>query len=391
MKIALFTDVFTEKIISGAVVSIIRISKGLADRGHKIYLIVPDGEDTIKLKHKNIEIIQVPSIPAFFYPGFRLTSFYNPKITEYLKKEKVEIIYLTTPMILGIEAVLTAKKLKIPLAGTFHTLVYKADYLKVVGLDFWIIKKILLWFHKFLYSRCDLVTCPSESALKEILMYKLGGKRNIAISNGIDPKIFDNKKAKEIKNKYNPNGKIILYVGRISDDKKIFYLFDIFKMITEKLPNVRMIMIGGGVQMKEVKEKIEKLGIENKIFLLGQMKHEKLVRSGVFGASDLFMTASITETEGITTLESQVNGLVCVGTNASGTKDLIKNNYNGFLVKDGNKEEFAEKVIRLLTDEKLYKRMRKNTLKEVKKYYVNKIISKWEKEFRNLIKNNKNK
>ena len=143
--------------------------------------------------------------------------------------------------------------------------------------------------------------------------------------------------------------------------------------------------------MKEVKEKIEKLGIENKIFLLGQMKHEKLVRSGVFGASDLFMTASITETEGITTLESQVNGLVCVGTNASGTKDLIKNNYNGFLVKDGNKEEFAEKVIRLLTDEKLYKRMRKNTLKEVKKYYVNKIISKWEKEFRNLIKNNKNK
>lgn len=389
MKIALFTDVFTEKIISGVVVSILRIAKGLADKGHKIYLIVPKGEDTIKFRHKNVKVIEIPSIPAYFYPGFRFTQFPNPKLTEYLREEKVDIIYFATQMLLGIQAIVTSRKLNLPLVGTFHTFVHKEDYLKMAGFNFKIVKRILLWYHRKLYNKCNLVTCPSDSALKEVINERLGGERNITISNGIDPSIFDNRKAREIKKKYNPNGKTILYVGRISEDKNIFYLFEIFKIVTERLPDVRMIMVGGGVQMKKVKEKIKELDIGDKIFLLGQMKHEKLVKSGVFGACDLFMTASMTETEGITTLESQVNGLVCVGADAPGTKDLIKNNYNGFLVKDGNKKEFAEKVIKLLTDEALYNKMKENTLNEVKKYYIDKVVKKWETEFKILLKTKK--
>jgi 1,2-diacylglycerol 3-alpha-glucosyltransferase len=391
MKIAVFTDVFTEKIISGVVVSVMRIVKGLADRGHKIYLMVPRGDDTVNLRHKNVKMIKEPSVPAYFYPGFRFTSFYSPKTAGYLRREKIDAIYFVTEMTLGIQAIITSRILKVPLVGTFHTFIYKDDYLRLLGLDFRIIKNILLWYYRKLYSKCDLVTCPSESALEEITKNRLGGKRNIAISNGIDEKIFDNRKSSIIKKKYNPGGKIILYVGRISEDKNIFYLLDVFKLITEKLDDVKIIMVGGGIQMKEVKEKISGMNLDDKIFLLGQMKHEKLVKSGIFGACDIFMTASVTETQGITVLESQANGLVCMGTDAPGTKDLIQNGYNGFLIKDGNKKEFAEKAVQLLTDENLHNMMRQNTLKEIKKHYVGRIIERWEKEFSRVIGKSKSK
>ncbi len=87
MKVALFTDVFSPKMISGVVVSTVNLAKGLADRGHKIYIISSKNKDKKEFKYKNIKVLRVPSVPAFLYPGFRLTGFYSPKITKYLGNE----------------------------------------------------------------------------------------------------------------------------------------------------------------------------------------------------------------------------------------------------------------------------------------------------------------
>jgi len=329
MKIAVYSDVFGGKMANGVVVSIIKLVKGLADKGHKIYLVVSKNEDNVKFRYKNVKIIEAPSIPAFFG---------------------------------------------------------KEDYLKVVGLNYEFMKKLTWVYQRFLFNRCDLVTCPSESTLKEILKNGIKGKRNIAISNGIDKNDFDNSKSGLIKKRYNLHGKTILFFGRVSLEKNILYLIDVFKMITDEIPGVKLMFVGDGPQLKEIKEKVEEIGIKDKVIFTGMIEHKKLMKSGIIGACDIFITASLTETQGLTTLESQVNGLVCVGTDATGTKDLIKDGYNGFLVKNGNKKEFAKKVVKLLTDEKLYSRMKTNTLKEVKKHYIKNIVNIWEKELKLLVK-----
>ena len=79
MKIAVYSDVFGGKMANGVVVSIIKLVKGLADKGHKIYLVVSKNEDNVKFRYKNVKIIEAPSIPAFF-PTLRFASPYNPKI-----------------------------------------------------------------------------------------------------------------------------------------------------------------------------------------------------------------------------------------------------------------------------------------------------------------------
>lgn len=383
MKIVIFTDAFIPQ-YNGIVTTTISLVKGLADKGHKIYIIAPKYKNFKEFEYSNVKVIRVISIPAGFYPDFKLTNFFSPNIFRFLKKEKVDIIHFQTPLTLGIQAVILSKVLKVPLVGTYHTFIADEQYLKHIKLDYKKVKELAWKYSKLYYNRCDLITCPTEIAKKELLKNSFNEPIK-AISNGIDPKIFDNSKSKQIKNKYNPNGNLLLFVGRIAHEKNVLYLLRCFKLIVRKMPETKLFLIGDGPQMKEVKRKIKQLDLSKNIILTGRIDHDKLAKSGIFGACDLFITASTTETQGITMLEAQANGIVSLGIDEGGTKDLIKNNYNGFLIENNNKEDFVDKVVLLLKDKKLYRKMKKNTLKEIKKHNMRNVIDIWEEEYKQLI------
>jgi len=384
LKIAIFTDTFIP-IIDGVVTTTINLAKGLADRGHKIYIIAPRFRELAKeFAYKNVKVKRMPSIPAFFYKGYRFTSPLSIAVIKYLKKEKIDIIHFQTPIGLGVQALFAARVLKKPVIGTFHTFFTDPGYIKHISTNHGFAQKLSWFYARRYYNRCDLVTCPSESAKKELLEHGFTSPIKV-ISNGIDMSVFDNSKWKKMKLKYNPNGKILLFVGRIAFEKNLDYLLDCFKLVVKKQPKVKLVIVGDGPQMDELKESIIQKGLAKNVVLTGRIEYNKLVKSGIFKASDLFITASTTETQGISTLEAQANGLVCVGIESRGIKDLIKNNYNGYLVENGDKQAFAGKVIKLLTDRKLHNRMKKNTLKEVKNHRIENVIKIWEKTYSNLV------
>jgi len=390
MKIALFTDTFAP-LVDGVVTSTVNLAKNLADRGNKIYIIAPNFNKKFKeFKYHNIKVKRIYSLPAFFYSGYRFTYPFSFKILKYLKKEKVELIHFQTPVILGLQAILISKILKLPLVGTFHTFFTNADYLKHIKMDYKSVENMAWFYARAYYNKCDLVTCPSEQTKKELL--KHGFKKQIkVISNGIDLRIFKNSKYVYTKKKYNKDSKCLLFVGRVAHEKNLKYLIDCFKLVSKKLPEIKLLIVGDGPQMGELKEKIKSSGISNKVILARAIEHEKLIKSSIFKDSSLFITASVTETQGITLLEAQANGLICVGINAGGIKDLIKNGYNGYLVENGDKQKFADRVIKLLKDKKLYVKMKKNTLKEIKKHKIEKVVDSWEEEYSRLINLFKNK
>lgn len=382
MRIAIFTDTFTPQ-INGVVTSTINLAKGLADKGHKICIIAPKFKKIIEFKHKNIKVLRVNAIPAGFYEDFKLT-YFEPRLVKYIKKEKIDIIHFQTPISLGMQAILISKMLKIPLVGTYHTAISEPQYLKHIKLDNKFVKRLSWIYSRLFYNKCDLITCPSKSTMKELIANKLKKDMKI-ISNGINTNIFDNSKSLSVKNKLNKDGDLVLFVGRIAHEKNILYLLDCFNLVLKKMSKVKFILIGDGPQMEEVKEKIISLGITNNIMLLGRIEHDELIKSSIFGACKIFATASLTETQGITLLEAQANGVVGIGVNAKGTKDLIIDGYNGYLVKKGNKKEFADRIITLLSDKKIYNKMKKNTLKEIKKHDMHNVIKKWEDTYSEVI------
>ena len=75
-----------------------------------------------------------------------------------------------------------------------------------------------------------------------------------------------------------------------------------------------------------------------------------------------------------------------VGIAEGGTKDLIKNGYNGFLVKKRDKRGFVKSILKLLSNKKLYTKMRENSMEKIREQDLRLIINQWEKEYARLIK-----
>ena len=393
MKIAIFTDAFTQ-MHSGVVTATINLAKGLADKGHKVYIIATKFKIKKEFSYKDIEVIRIPGIPSLLSPEFKMTAIYSSKLMRYLRQKDVDIIHFATPLSLGMQAILIAKKLNKPLVGTFHTFSADKEFLKGIHLDFNPVIKYIqkfMWGHnKFYYNKCDLITCPAKTTKEELIANGLS--KNIkVISNGIDFRIFDNSKWKEVKKKYNKNGKLLLFIGRVAPEKNISYLLNRFSRVIKKLPSTKLMIIGDGPSMNETKKKIEELGIKKNVILTGKIAYDELVTSSIFKACDLFVSASVTENQPMTVLEAQINGLPCVGINIRGMKDLIQNGYNGYLTEENNPDEFSNRIIELLSNDKLKNKMKKNTLKEVKVNDLRKVIEIWEETYKKLIETKKKK
>ena len=383
MKIAIFTDDFLPK-IDGVATANFELAKGLADRGHSIIIICPKYNENNDFFYKNIKVVRIRGIPAFFYPDYIITSIFHKKIYSIIKKEKVDIIHVQTPLTLGLEGSIIAKLLHKPLVKTFHGMLAHPEYLKYVKMNNKFGEFFAWKLMKLFYENCDLLSCPSDSTKEELLKRKFKTKIK-AISNGIDFSVFDNSKWKKVKNTYNKNGPIIFFLGRIAHEKNILFLFQSLKKVFQKVPSAKLLVVGDGPFMEKVKFQTKKDNIEKNVIFLGKIPHHELVKSGIFKACDFFVNPSVTETFGLTTLEAMVNGLPCVGVYASGTKDLIKDGYDGYLVNNGDNDLFSKNMIKLLEDKKLLKTMSKNAIKEAKKHSINKIIDVWEKEYLELI------
>lgn len=386
MRIAFFTDTFHPQ-INGIVTSIVAIAKKLADRGHVIYIIAPKFTKAEHFYYPNITVFRRPSLPALIYEGFKFTLPFDPWLIKFITDEKVGIIHFHTPITLGLQAVLIAKLLSIPLVGTFHTFFADPNYLKHIKLNNRIMERLAWKWSNSYYNRCDLVVCPSEGTKVELIVKKC--KKPIkVIHNGIDLSMFSNAKSGSVKKFYNGSGKLLLFVGRIAHEKNLPYLLECFALVLKKVPSAKLVMVGDGPQMPELKAKIRALGISQKVILTGQIKHEKLVKSGIFGACDVFVTTSTTETGPVSVLEAQANGLVCVGVKSRGM-GVIKDDVNGYLVEPSDKRGFVCSVVKLLTNEKEYVRMKRATLKEIRKYDINSITKVWEQTYKGLV-NRKN-
>jgi 1,2-diacylglycerol 3-alpha-glucosyltransferase len=386
MNIAIFTDTFLPQ-TNGVVTATIDLAKGLSKNGNKIIIFAPKYNTKKEFKYKNVKVIRESGIPALFYEDFKLVIPNFLKIQSIIKKEKIEIIHFQTPISLGMQAIMIAKLNNLPLVGTFHTFFADPEYLKHIKINIKPIQDIAWTFSNMFYNRCNLVTCPSEHAKTELL--KNNCRKEIkVISNGIDFekfRIINKKIIENTRKKYNEKGPLLLYVGRIAHEKNMIFLIECIKDVIKKEINAKLLIVGGGPQLNMLKEKIKEQNIEKNIILTGKIEHEKLIKSGIYAACDIFVTASETETQGITVLEAQINGLVTVGIDKKGVSELIKNNKNGFLIKSKDKKGFVDAVLKLIRNQKKYHELKKGTLIEIKVHELSSVIKIWEEEYKKLI------
>lgn len=350
MKIAFLTDVY-KPVMNGVVISITSFAEQLRRFGNAVYIFAPrypgyrDREGHVK----RFRIVQ--KLPANYYLQIPVSVGIGNLIKE------CDIIHVHHPFVSGLVGLYRSKLHRIPLVFTHHT-VYEeySHYMPFIGKteEF---KKGLNEYVAFFCNNCDCVIAPTES-IRELLKARGVKTRIEVIPTGFNMQRFQKADGSRIRKKYG-GGILVLYLGRMAKEKNIELLIDVFKDLTKKNKSVKFIFVGEGPLREELEKKTEEF---KNIIFTGRVREVE----PYYKAADIFVSASKTETQGIVFAEAKAAGLPVVALDAMGARDMVKDNDDGFLAD--TKEDFKAKLLELIENEKLRKKMSKNALKNSKNY-----------------------
>lgn len=402
MRIAIFTNNYLPNPY-GVTQSIESFRRQFERRGHTVYIFAPKWKGyadknpnacpTENFSQKNFgRVFRYPSVDIKYKISFPLAIPYSFKISKILKNLKLDIIHSQHPNLLGGAAAKWAKRKKIPLVFTWHTLydqyVHFAPLVPKKWAAEWIIKKAVDYANK-----ADFVITPTESAKKIIKNWGVKNENIVAIPSGIDENNFINPDRSIIRKKYGISGDetLLFTVCRLTAEKNVEFLFRTVMRAMKLYEKSKFLIVSDGDLLDKLKLMAKENNLENRIFFAGIVAREKI--KNYFAAGDIFVYASKSETQGMIVSEAMYMGLPVVAVDATGSKDLIENNINGFLVPENSPREisqgetppgrgisqgedkFAGAVTKLIKDSELRKRFGEKSAEIAREKYTDKVCA----------------
>ncbi|MEO0685382.1 MAG: glycosyltransferase family 4 protein, partial [Cyanobacteria bacterium J06649_11] len=154
----------------------------------------------------------------------------------------------------------------------------------------------------------------------------------------------------------NDNRPTLLFVGRITAEKNVNQLLDIYPIVADKIKDVHLVIVGSGPIEEEIKQRALKFG--SGVTVWGESHGQELL--GLFARADVFVNPSITENFCTTNNEALASGTPVVAAVAPSTAEQVTPGHNGFLAEPNNTEDFAEKIIQILENPQLKDQMTAN-------------------------------
>ena len=152
------------------------------------------------------------------------------------------------------------------------------------------------------------------------------------------------------------NAKEITFIGRLSKEKGLVDLIDVFKLVNIKKPDWHLNIIGDGTEREKLINKIKEDNLENVITLPGFKNKDEL--KTILLQTSLYVMTSFTESFGLVLIEAMAYGIPCLAfDSAQGANEIIDNQVNGYLIPDRNKEAMASALLTLINDLNLRKEM----------------------------------
>lgn len=339
--------------MDGVVRSIIDFRRALEAQGHEVFIFAP-GDRKTKKNNKDKHVFYSTAIPFLPYPDYKIAVF--PFLKELtIRKLKIDLIHTHGMASMGLSALAASRMLNLPIVGTFHTMIPKAMGYVVKSKRMEKLAENTAWkYLHYYYGKCDAVLAPSEELKKELVSRKF--KNVFTVPNGVDRQKFnENVSGKIIRDKY--GGKLFMYLGRVASEKDIPQLLRALPFVLGNLKDAKLLIVGTGPAVDECKNFAEDIDIADKVFFTGFVSEEMV--AAYYNATDVFVSPSSFETEGLCMLEALSCGKPAVGVNAGGAKYLVKNGFNGYLVTPKKPSLLAEAMIKAYAEKE---QMRKNCL-----------------------------
>lgn len=349
MKIGLFSDTYYPQ-INGVSTSVQQLADELIKHGHEVYIIT---SSDLKKTTREDNIIRLPGFKIKKLYGYNLSGFYSYLASSYLKKLNLDIVHAHSEYGIGIYARIVAKAFDIPLIYTYHTM--WEDYTHYItqvtrGHFESSLKKFIVVFSKIFADNSSELIVPSLKTKKAMIRYGVTNKINV-IPTGLDiskfnASQFEPEEILELRKEYGlkEDDFVAVYVGRIALEKNIDEIIKAFTIIKDrKIDNIKLVIIGSGPYYEELQEYIKQEKLLDYIQLLGVIEHEKIPT--YYQLANIFVSASTSETQGLTYLEAMASHLPVLCYFDYNLEEIIEDNVNGFFVD--NYSDFADKLVEI--------------------------------------------
>ena len=383
MRVGLFTDTYLPQ-ISGVATSIKTLKEELEKQGHEVYIFTTT--DKHVKRYEDPTIIRLPSVPFISFTDRRIV--YRGLFESYkiAKTYKLDIIHTQTEFSLGILGKMVGKALRIPVIHTYHT--QYEDYVRYIANGKLIRPSMVKYIVRGFLNDLDGVICPSRIALKLLDGYSVKIPKRI-IPTGIDlreyerPDISQEDIAK-LREKWAiaSDETVLLSLSRVSYEKNIQALLANMPKILSNNPKVKLLIVGDGPYLEELKEQAQDLAVMDNVIFTGMVSHNETAL--YYKAADFFISASTSETQGLTYAESLASGKPIIAQSNPYLDDLITDKMFGTLYQ--TESDLADAVLNAIVStpvkqekvwqKKLYEISAEAFGKSVFAFYLDMIISK---------------
>ena len=307
MRIGLFTDTYFPQ-VSGVATSIRTLKTELEKLGHKVFIFTTTDKDVNR--YEDWQIIRIPSVPFFAFKDRRVAYRGFSNALEIARQYQLDIIHTQTEFSLGLLGIWIAKELRIPVVHTYHT--QYEDYVHYLAKGMVIRPSMVKYIVRGFMSDLDGVVCPSEIVYDLLVGYKIKAEKRV-IPTGIDLAKFDRPELsrediKKLRFKLGiaEDEVMLLSLSRISYEKNIQAIVEALPMVLEENAKVKLVIVGDGPYAEDLKALVAQLHIGDSVIFTGMIAPSDTAL--YYKAADFFISASTSETQGLTYLESLASG-----------------------------------------------------------------------------------
>ena len=330
MRIGLFTDTYFPQ-VSGVATSICTLKEELEKEGHEVYIFTTT--DKAVKRYEDPTIIRLPSVPFISFTDRRIV--YRGLISSYkiAKQYKLDIIHTQTEFSVGMLGKMIAATLRIPVVHTYHT--QYEDYVGYIAKGKIIKPGMVKYVMRGYMNDLDGVICPSRIVLNLLDGYDIKIPKRV-IPTGIRVEEYERKDitredALALREKLGiaEDETMLLSLSRISYEKNIQAIVQQFPDVLGQNKAVKLVVVGDGPYLSDLKKMVEDLDIEDSVIFTGMVAHEETAI--YYKAADFFISASTSETQGLTYTESLASGTPVIAHGNPYLDDIIDQKMFGTL------------------------------------------------------------
>lgn len=354
------------------------IQAELERRGHQAYIVTPQPRDfTVDARKHIIFIGAATDFRAPFGTVMQLSASVDlSAIDDLLAREKFDILHFHEPGVPVLSRQILSRS-TCANVGTFHASFPET----LTGRTY---TRVIVPYTQSILKYLDELTTVSSASAQHIT--ELTDRPLAIVPNGIDLHYFKSA-PKDRKPTLPP--KTILYIGRLEGRKGVKYLIKAFKLLLERQPDAKLLLMGDGVDRQKLEDLAEDLELPEKSYeFAGYVSNERklaaLQEATVFCSPALFG-----ESFGIVLTEAMACGVPIVAGNNPGYATVLKGVGSLSLVDPKDLHAFALRLDVMLEEESVRKVWQKWAKEEVQQYSFERVVDEYEKLYRRAIRSRK--